>query len=179
LGGGGTQWPDLGEAGQSALCGLQFAGGIYCSAEDTCRALDCGQPWSLYDEHGCARQECTSTGECPTGLRCVPAPVGGEFTRSCFQGYDSCDTASGACQCYQYLECGSRAVCLSESAFPPDHDCPIAGLDCAELRQAAATVRDYLDQVDSLEFVVQPAQLTSMVDTCEQKIQQALSACGP
>lgn len=159
------------------LCGLEFAGGIQCSAEETCRALDCGEAWSLYDGEGCARELCEDSAECPSGQRCVPAPVGGEFTEHCFQEYDSCDRASGECQCYQYEECGPRAVCLDADEFPEERDCPIEGLSCAELEGAAATVRAYVEREGWFAGGGAPGNLGEMVDDCAAKIDGALAAC--
>jgi hypothetical protein len=150
--GGGAQSGDAGSPGSAGhgpainLCDgkTRFAGENYCSEIDACAALDCGKPWSLYDANGCRRLDCTGGETCPQGQRCVLAALTGNFARSCFADVDGCEYqgSENSCSCVDY-ECVPTRICLPESDFPESHDCPIEGLDCAELAAAKAGLSAY------------------------------------
>ena len=139
-----------------------------CSFDESCAVLGCGTAWSRYDENRCVRADCAGTGLCGAGERCVSAPVGGGFDEPCGNESDSCDVTASGCECLRYEECFASAVCLPIDEFPPEKDCPIANLDCAELERAMATLEAYLDGGSDvfLEPYEAPANLTADLQAC-------------
>lgn len=176
--GGGGQ---IGTTPPITVCGSNtLAGGIQCSQAAFCEVLGCGKPWSLFDAEGCFRKVCEADEVCPSGQRCVPAPVAGKLDESCFSEYDSCEDSSGRCECSQYEECGSRAVCLSEAEFPAESECPIEGLSCAALRSVAANLARY---AEGDGFFFPPAAggaagtVTDRIEACRTKVDGRLAGC--
>ena len=149
-----------------------------CSREDTCRVLECGAPWSLYDAQGCDRTECTETGTCPAGERCVPAPVLGKYDDPCFYHPDSCSIDEDECFCSVWEECIPLAVCLPIAEFPPERDCPIDDpMDCLALAQAVETLEAYRDGTPFIFFPYEPPPaLAESVESCAMRLAGALQA---
>ena len=168
-----------GGAGAAGAPSCEFAlvGGSDCSREETCQALECGAPWSIYDVGGCGRTECTETGVCPFGERCVPAPVLGKYDDPCFYHPDSCDNFGGPCACSVWEECLPLALCLPEGEFPPSRDCPIdAPIDCVALSQAVETLEAYRDGTEFI-WPYEPAPvLSASVESCATRLADALQA---
>jgi hypothetical protein len=173
---------------QLTLCGSRpLPDGVYCSAEAACEALECGAPWSLFDANGCARRNCSFGNPCPTGQRCVPAIVAGAFERACFREYDRCDDSRGSCSCHGFYwneadgtsvgGCLPLAVCLPEPEFSAEHDCPIDGLNCDQLRLADTNLYEYLKSQFEVESGLMPAENKAMVQSCLDRVEARLFAC--
>ena len=160
------------------MCGSNtLAGGIYCSKNAFCEALECGKPWSLFDANGCARELCWSDDACANGSRCVPAPVAGKFDATCFEEYDSCEDSSGACECMPYPECGARALCLSVQEFPPESECPVESFSCAELSRTAVNLQAYADEEDFLVTSETSSAVKGRTEACRAKVNGLLASC--
>jgi hypothetical protein len=174
----GAAGSDGGAAGEPG-CTPRLVGPSECSHEETCRALECGAPWSLYDEEGCERTECTETATCRAGERCVPAPVLGKYDDPCFYHPDSCDLYEGECSCAVWEECLPLAVCLPVAEFPPERDCPIDDpMDCAALAGAVETLGVYRDGTEFFFPYDPPEALDASVESCAMRLARALQvAC--
>ncbi|HEX6275848.1 MAG TPA: hypothetical protein VFZ53_22555 [Polyangiaceae bacterium] len=171
-GGAGARGGESGTGGEAGgggdTCTLS---GITCSFRETCDILGCGTAWSHYDEKMCERGSCAPTGTCELGERCVAAPVAGRFDEPCSNLAESCETTASGCECRYHEECFPSAVCLRVDLFPPENDCPIADLDCAELDQADRTLRGYLDGDVFFEPYEPPANVASSLEACRAAVE--------
>jgi hypothetical protein len=150
-----------------------------CTRAVTCEIFECGAPWSLYDADGCERTQCTESGVCPTGQRCVPRPVLGRYDDPCFHGLDSCILIDGECDCAYWEECMPLALCVPIEEFPTERDCSFVGTDCAELMTAVETLEAYRDGTAFMPIggpYQPPAPLAASVDACAEKLATLLQA---
>jgi hypothetical protein len=168
---GGTLGGQSGSGG--ATCAPE---GISCSFREACDILGCGTAWSHYDEKLCERGSCAQSGTCELGERCVAAPVAGRFDGPCSNLADSCERTASGCECRYREQCFPSAVCLLVDVFPPENDCPIAALDCAELDQAERTLRGYLDGDVFLEPYEAPENVASSLEACRADVEARLRA---
>ncbi len=189
---GGTIGASAGDGGDGAVSGAAGSDGgsagepscdedlvpSTCSPEDTCEILECGAPWSFFDARHCRRTECTQTGTCSAGERCVPAPVLGKYDDSCSYGWDSCEhDAEGTCQCIYYEECAPLALCIPEDEFPPSRDCPIEDpMDCFGLSRAVAALEAYRDGTQFFFPYDPPPALAASVEACAERLATALQS---
>ena len=173
LGGGGTGG-DAGGGGDagSSVCDFELTGSTSCGRAQTCEKLECGAPWSSHDATGCRRSQCTETGTCPAGERCVPAPVLGRFDDACYNEIDGCDLdPSGVCFCSAYEECAPLALCVPEDEFPQANDCPLP-VTCSAVEKALSTLTAYRDGTDFFFDYQPPAALATSVERCAAKLLQ-------
>jgi hypothetical protein len=187
-GGGGFAGGDGGDAGSAGSAGEPGCTPVLgsditdCSREDTCLAVECGEPWSIFDDAGCGRTQCTETGTCPAGERCVPAVVAGKYDDPCFYHPDSCSYSDDECLCAVWEECFPLAVCLPEDEFPPSRDCPIdraaddAPADCFLLSRAVMTLEAYRDGSEFFFPYEPPPVLAASVESCAMRLADALQA---
>jgi hypothetical protein len=150
-----------------------------CSRAATCEVFECGAPWSLYDAEGCERTQCTDSGSCPSGQRCVPRPVLGKYDDPCFHGPDSCYPSLGECDCSYWEECMPLALCVPIEEFPPERDCSFVGTDCVELTTAVETLEAYRDGTAFMPIggpYEPPAPLAASVEACAEKLATLLQA---
>jgi hypothetical protein len=54
--------------------------------------------------------------------------------------------------------------------FPPENDCPIADLDCAELDQAQRILNGYLEGDVFLDPYEPPANVAASLETCRAAV---------
>lgn len=102
--------------GSDSSGGSDTGGGANCPTSDVftctfpidCKAYDCGDPWSWFDEMGCMRQPCQPDGDaCPEGEYCyVPATDGG-----CVSSGLGCSDGDATCECGGTDDCGG-SFCL-------------------------------------------------------------------
>lgn len=144
-----------------------------CPFDQTCVALRCGRVGSPFDASGCRRQECRSDGDCGDDERCVAPPLQGVFELCSSSVYEAVRNECTACSVVASADCATPAFCESRAEYPPEGDCPIAGLGCNGLFLAQASVLGYLESWDEDDSLFLP------LEQCHDRIRDAREACYP
>jgi hypothetical protein len=143
-----------------------------CSKAATCDALQCGAPWSMYDEQGCERSFCRSSDECATDERCLSPALVGRF--EALPGYfEGCSV--DACECFcshdPFIYPG-RGFCFPAAEYPPTSDCPVAGVACADAANGLRLVSQWLEDSDE-----STSDMREAMAACGVKLEQAVARC--
>ena len=142
------------------------------SSEEACKMLDCGEPWSAFDENGCYRKACYTSASCASGERCV-APILVGQTSCISSTYGDLSLDSG-CECVfaESGDCSENGYCLPLADYPPANDCVTAGKTCDELIAWATTFEFF-----NLPGLIDTTDLQDAFIACQAKVEKALGAC--
>lgn len=156
--------------------GLAYAGSPpdYCSFAETCAVVECGEPWSLFDEDLCRRAICTSSADCEPGERCafdgfVRWP---DCAPSIFEG---CSLNGGVCECTQSEDCNELIQCVPVDVADPADDC-LWPMDCEDAEYALQRLKEGQDSYEPWGDDMLDA-FALCRDRLEQLIQR-LDGCG-
>jgi hypothetical protein len=143
------------------------------SLEEVCGWLDCGEPWSQFDENGCYRTACSNSSACGAGERCiVPLLLG--HTECLPSGYTDLSLGSD-CECTFGVtgDCGTHGFCLPEADHPPTDDCDLSEKNCDELSLWLSPFELY-----SLPSTGETTDVEDALSACRTQIETALAACS-